>query len=140
MAKQRCSFQLFLLCTVFLHFINVLSLSIVLEDAPFHQDSQDRVIQEYVKYFARPTVSSPLKKFLDKPTTLFTLAKAAELAVDNYSKKSKRTCRLRGILDLKELRNNTDYWFHILVLDEDTFLTEAFFEVKFLSRLTTLEN
>lgn len=130
MAMQRCSFQLFLLCTVFLLFINVLSLSIVLEDAPFHQDSQDRVIREYVKYFARPTVWSPLKKFLDKPTTLFTLTKAAELAVDSYSKKSKRTCRLRGILDLKELLNNTDYWFHILV-QEDTFLTEAFFEVKF---------
>lgn len=105
MAKRSCS-QLFLLSTVFLNFNSVLSFSTVQEDTPFYyQVSQDNVTREYVKYFARPTVSSPLKKFLDKPTTLVALAKAAELAVDSYGKKSKRTCRLRGILDLKELRN-----------------------------------
>lgn len=130
MAKKSSCSQLFLLSTVFLNFNSVLSFSTVQEDTPFYyQVSQDNVTREYVKYFARPTVSSPLKKFLDKPTTLVALAKAAELAVDSYGKKSKRTCRLRGILDLKELRNNTDYWFHILVLEEDTFLTEVFFEV-----------
>lgn len=131
MAMQRVCFQLFLLCTTFLSFISVSSLSVNLQDGPFnHQVSHETEIQEYVKYFARPTVSSPLKQFLDKPRKLFALAKAAELAVDSYSKNSLRTCRLRGIVDLKELRNNTEYWFHILVVEEDKFLTEAFFEVK----------
>lgn len=127
---QRC-FQLFLLPTIFLSFINTSPVSINLNGESFHrQDFYETEIQEYVKYFARPAVSSPLKQFLDKPRKLFALAKAAVVAVDSYSKKSLRTCRLRRIIDLKELRNNTEYWFHILVFEGDKFLTEAFFEAQ----------
>ncbi|XP_078365594.1 uncharacterized protein LOC144649877 [Oculina patagonica] len=134
-AMRRFCFQLFLLYTILFSVKNVSSFSINQQDEPYdRQDSHESEIQEYVKYFARPTVSSPLKQFLDKPRKLFALAKAAELAVDSYSKKSLRTCRLRRIIDLKELRNDTEFWFHTLVMEENKFLTEAFFKVQISHR------
>lgn len=138
MATQRNCFQLVLLYITFLLLVNVSSLSInnlTVKAAPISsQDSHETEIQQYAEHFAKPTVSSPLKQFLDKPRKLFALAKAAELAVDSYSKQSKRTYQLRRIIDLKELGNDTNYWFHILVLEENKSLTEAFFELEISHR------
>lgn len=135
MALQKFCSQFFLLYTTFLILKKVSCLSgDECKPVPSVEDALATEIEEYVKYFARPTVSSPLKQFLYKPRTLHALAKAAEIAVNNYSKTSKRTYRLRQILDLKELHNNTNYWLHVLVLEESKSLTEAFFEVKISNR------
>ncbi|PFX25168.1 hypothetical protein AWC38_SpisGene10183 [Stylophora pistillata] len=105
-----------------------------------NQDATDKEVEEYVNYFARPTISSPLKQYLHKPRTLFALAKAAEIAVEHYSENSNRIFRLRQILDLKELGQGTHYWFHVLVLEGDKFLTEAFFEVQISNHSHAEEN
>lgn len=93
-------------------------------------DALEPQVQEYVQYFAKPAVSSPLKQFLDRPKILFALAKAAEFAVDSYSTKSKRTYRLRDIVNVKELHNNTVFGFHAVVLEDGKSLKDAFFEVE----------
>lgn len=128
MAMQRFCSGLLYLFTAFVILIN-LSSSSNDQFKPVRflvdQDATDMEVKEYVDYFARPTTSSPLKQFLHTPRTLFTLAKAAEIAVENYSENSNRIFRLRQILDLKELRKDTHYWFHVLVSEGDKFLTEA---------------
>lgn len=132
MATQRVGLQLFLSYSAVLILFGVPLLSYA---SPFHnqdrgKESLEPEVQEYVQYFARPTVSSPLERYLDRPRILFALAKAAEFAVDSYSTKSKRTYRLRHIVNLKELHNNTAFWFHVVVLEDGKSLTEAFFEVE----------
>ena len=132
MATQRNCLQVLLAYTTVLILLNVSSFSIKYSYAsPFHsQDSLEPEIDEYVQYFAKPTVSSPLKQFLDRPRILFALAKAAEFAVDSHSTKLKRTYRLRHIFSVKELHNNTAYWFHVAVLEEGKSLKQAFFDVE----------
>lgn len=99
------------------------------------ENSLGPAVQEYVQYFARPTVTGPLKQFLDRPKTLFALAKAAEFAVKEYSWKTKRTHQLRHIVNLKKLHNKTAYWFHVVVLEDEKSLTEASFDVEIPFRL-----
>ena len=143
MAMQRFCSGLLYLFTAFVILVN-LSSSSNDQFKPVRflvdQDATDMEVKEYVDYFARPTISSPLKQFLHTPRTLFTLAKAAEIAVENYSENSNRIFRLRQILDLKELRKDTHYWFHVLVSEGDKFLTEASFEVKIANHSLEEEN
>ena len=95
---------------------------------------REQEIQQYVKYFAKPTVTSALKRYLHQPKKLFRLSKAAEVAVDSYSKQSHRTYRLRRVIALEELQNDTSFRYHVLVSDENSALGEATFDVVVVQR------
>ena len=133
MATHRVGLQLFLAyITAVIYIFNISSLCIAspcyLQAAA--EDSLEQKILEYVQYFERPTVSSPLSKFVDRPKILFALAKAAEFAVDRHSTKTQRPYRLKQIVNLKELHNNMAFWFHVVVLEDGRSLIEASFEVE----------
>ena len=138
---HRVGFQLFLAyITAIIYIFNISSLCIDNSYAsPCYkqaaaEDSLEQKILDYVQYFERPTVSSPLSKFVDRPKILFALAKAAEFAVDRHSTKTQRPYRLRQIVNLKELHNNTAFWFHVVVLADGRSLIEASFEVEIPDR------
>ena len=134
MATHTVGHQEVLPCTAAL-ILSTLSFLFISESyaSPYYKqasgrESLERKILEYVDYIERPTISSPLKKFLDRPRVLYTLAKAAEFAVDKHSIKTQRPYRLRQIIGLKELHNNTAFWYHV-VLEDGKSLKEAFFDV-----------
>ena len=134
MATHKVGHQEVLPCTAAL-ILSTVSFFFISESyaSPYYKQASSREslepkILEYVDYFERPTISSPLKKFLDRPRVLYTLAKAAEFAVDRHSIKTQRPYRLRQIIGLKELHNNTAFWYHV-VLEDGKSLKEAFFDV-----------
>ena len=134
MATHTVGHQEILPCTAVL-ILSTVSFLFISESngSPYYEHASDREtlepkILEYLDYFERPTISSPLKKFLDRPRVLYTLAKAAEFAVDRQSIKTQRPYRLRQIVGLRELHNNTAFWFHV-VLEDGKSLKEAFFDV-----------
>lgn len=130
--------------TLFLHFVTVFlssnnSYASTIRNKVREQlvDSLEAEVHEYVQYFSRPSVSSPLRKYVDQPWILYTLAKAAELAMEDYEAKYQKTYRLRHVSNLKVLRNdvnNTTFWFHVVVSEDEKSLNEVSFKAEIPSR------
>lgn len=100
-------------------------------------DSLEADVQEYAHHFSKPTTSSPLKNYVDQPRMLYTLAKTAELAAEEFGARLKKTFRLRHVVNLKMLHNNVNtstFWFHVVAFEDERFLTEVSFQAEIPSR------
>ena len=93
------------------------------------QQSDEQNIQEFSRYFSKPFVKSPLKTFAQTPLKLYVYYKAAEHALNTCGRTTKKMLRLRRILDLKAVGNDSVVWFHLLFQEEIGNLEEAFTSV-----------